>query len=82
MGDFYGTRIEIWAGFGPVVITEKEIWNDHEDGLQTPREEIVFTTRPKIQSQSQILGTVEAYFVCHIGPLFLVSLIYAFIGYP
>ena len=55
MGDFYGTGIEIWAGFGPVVITEKEIWNDHEDGLQTPREEIVFTTRPKIKSQSQSL---------------------------
>ena len=24
MGDFYGTGIEIWAGFGPVVITEKK----------------------------------------------------------
>ena len=23
MGDFYGTGIEIWAGFGPVGITEK-----------------------------------------------------------
>ena len=23
MGDFFGTGIEIWAGFGPVVITEK-----------------------------------------------------------
>ena len=23
MGDFYGTGIEIWAGFGPVDITEK-----------------------------------------------------------
>ena len=80
MGDFYGTGIEIWAGFGPVVITEKEIWNDHEHGLQMPREEIVFTTRPKIQSQ--ILGTVEAYFVCHIGPMFQISLIYAFIGCP
>ena len=25
MGDFYGTRIEIWAGFGPVGTTEKKI---------------------------------------------------------
>ena len=24
MGDFYGTGIEIWAGFGPVGITEKK----------------------------------------------------------
>jgi hypothetical protein len=23
MGDFYGTGIEIWDGFGPVGITEK-----------------------------------------------------------
>ena len=31
MGDFYGTGIEIWAGFGPVGITEKkEIWADYE----------------------------------------------------
>ena len=24
MGDFYGTGIEIWDGFGPVGITEKK----------------------------------------------------------
>ena len=31
MGDFYGTGIEIWAGFGPVGITEKKkIWADYE----------------------------------------------------
>ena len=31
VGDFYGTGIEIWAGFGPVGITErKEIWADYE----------------------------------------------------
>ena len=39
-------------------------------GLRTPREEIAFTTRPKIHSHSQILGTAKAYFVCHIGPNF------------
>ena len=27
-------------------------------------------------------GTAEAYFVCHIGPNFRISLIYAFIGCP
>ena len=26
MGDFYGTGIEIWAGFGPVGITEKKLF--------------------------------------------------------
>ena len=30
MGDFYGTGIEIWAGFGPVGITEKINWADYE----------------------------------------------------
>ena len=30
MGDFYGTGIAIWAGFGPVGITEKKIWTDYE----------------------------------------------------
>ena len=24
VGDFYGTRNEIWAGFGPVAITERK----------------------------------------------------------
>ena len=31
MGDFHGTGIEIWAGFGPVGIAEKrKIWADYE----------------------------------------------------
>ena len=30
MGDFYGTGIKIWAGFGPVGITEKKIWANYE----------------------------------------------------
>ena len=34
MGDFYGTGIEIWAGFGPVDITEKNIWADYEQLLR------------------------------------------------
>ena len=34
MGDFYGTGIEIWAGFGPVDITEKKIWVDYEQLLR------------------------------------------------
>ena len=51
-------------------------------GLRTPDEEIAFTARPKIISQFQFLGTAESYFVCHIGPKFQNSLIYAFIGCP
>ena len=35
-----------------------------------------FNTNPKF------LGTAEAYLVCHIGPIFQISLIYAFIGCP
>ena len=34
MGDFYGTGIEIWAGFGPVAITEKNIGADYEKLLR------------------------------------------------
>ena len=33
MGDFYGTGIEIWAGFGQVGNTEKKIWADYEQLL-------------------------------------------------
>ena len=54
----------------------------YKHGLWTPREEIAFTAGPKIQSQSQNLGTAEAYFVCHTSPIFQISLIYAFIGCP
>ena len=35
-----------------------------------------YTPTPKF------LGMAEAYFVCHIGPNFQISLIYAFIGCP
>ena len=35
MGDFYRTGIEIWAGLGPVGITEKKtIWADYEQLLR------------------------------------------------
>ena len=33
MEDFYGTGIEIWAGFGPVGINEKKIWVDYDQLL-------------------------------------------------
>ena len=32
-GRFYRTGIEIWAGFGPVGSTEKNIWADYEQLL-------------------------------------------------
>ena len=34
MGDFYGTGIEIWAGFGPVGNTEKKLGADYEQLLR------------------------------------------------
>ena len=42
----------------------------HMHGLRTPREEMTFTARPKIKSQSQILGTAEAYFCLPHRPNF------------
>ena len=34
MGYFYGTGIEIWAGFGPIGSTEKRVWADYEQLLR------------------------------------------------
>ena len=34
VSNFYGTEIEIWAGFGPVGNTEKKIWADYEQLLR------------------------------------------------
>ena len=36
----------------------------------------------KSNPNPKFLGTAEAYFVCHIGPNFQISLIYAFTGCP
>ena len=36
----------------------------------------------KFHPNPKFLGTVKAYFVCHIGLIFQISLIYAFIGCP
>ena len=36
----------------------------------------------KFNPNPRFLGTTEAYFVCQIGPIFQISLIYAFIGCP
>ena len=38
--------------------------------------------RRKFNPNPKFLGMAAAYFVCHIGPIFQVSLIYAFIGCP
>ena len=34
MGGFYGTGIEIWAGYGPIGNTEKIVWDDYEQLLR------------------------------------------------
>ena len=36
----------------------------------------------KFNPNPKFLGTAEAYFVCHIGPIFKIFLIFAFIGCP
>ena len=36
----------------------------------------------KSNPNPKFLGTAEAYVICHIGPKFQISLIYAFIGCP
>ena len=36
----------------------------------------------KSNPNSKFIGTAETYFVCHIGPIFQISMIYAFIGCP
>ena len=33
--NFYGTEIEIWAGFGPLGNTDKNIWADYEQLFKT-----------------------------------------------
>ena len=30
MGDFYGTEIEIWAGFEGLALLKKKVWVDYE----------------------------------------------------
>ena len=39
-------------------------------------------TAEKLTPTQEFLGTAEACFVCHIGPFFRISLIYAFNGCP
>ena len=38
--------------------------------------------RQKFNPNHKFLGMADAYFVCHIGPIFQISLIYSFIGCP
>jgi hypothetical protein len=47
--------------------------------LRTPREEIVSPHGRKFTPTPKFLVTAKAYCVCHIGPIFQISLIYAFI---
>ena len=51
-------------------------------GLRTLRDEIVFKHGQKFNPNPKFFSTAEAYFVCHISPIFQIFLIYAFIGCP
>ena len=35
VSNFYGTEIKFWAGFGPVVNTEKQNWANYEQLLMS-----------------------------------------------
>ena len=52
---------------------------------QTARTTDTLRKKPSLHSQKfnpKFLGTAEAYFVCHIGPYFHISLTYVFIVCP
>ena len=74
MGDFYGTGIEIWAGFGRIGSTEKRVWTDYEKILwvvfscfqEQKKCLIFFSFLPrKLKKQPQKL--------LRIGPMFFFS---------
>ena len=46
------------------------------------RKYIAFAHGQKVTLTPKFLGTAVAYFVCHNGPIFQISLIYALIGCP
>ena len=50
--------------------------------MDTQREKKPSLHGRKFNPNPKFFGTAEAYFVCHIGPIFQISLIYAFIGCP
>ena len=61
-----------------------ELYFGLNHGLRTPGEEIALTALHgrKSTHTPKFLGMAEAYFVCHIGPNFQISMIYAFSGCP
>ena len=53
MNNFYGTEVEIWAGFGPDGSTEKKIWVDYEQLLRVVFH--VFREKKPLKDFSKIL---------------------------
>ena len=51
-------------------------------GRRRPERKLPSLNGWKITPTPKSLATAEAYFVCHISPIFQISLIYAFIGCP
>ena len=45
MGDFHGTGIEIWAGFGlelgPLAVPKKKVWANYEQLLRISKGQII-----------------------------------------
>ena len=74
-------------------LRQKGVLNDDEYSSQDldwilictlAKKRSIFQQRPHCTNHPnpKFLGTAAAYFVCHIGPIFQISLIYAFIGCP
>ena len=91
---FLGTQGSIWLQLklrSPVTKENINIefkvnitfWKDslrHE--LRTPERKQPSLHGRKFNPNPNFLGMAGAYFVCHIGPIFQITLIYAFIGCP
>ena len=58
MSIFYGSEIEIWAGFGPVGNTEKKIWAKYEQLLRV----CFFMSSLELLIKLNIFGPVDSLF--------------------
>jgi hypothetical protein len=78
--------LEIVSGFRGLSILTADNSTTHCMALLTdygrPVRKSPWLQGRKSNPNPKFLGTAEAYFVCHIGPKFQISLIYAFIGCP
>ena len=68
-----------WSGLSGWNLSSKRGLNCLGHGLRRPRRKEPSLHCRNLIPNFKFLGTAEAYFVCHIGPSFQISLIFAFI---